>query len=241
MSFDFAELDRRIRALENNKGAILRFGEVVGVDETTGTARVRIADANDMVSGPLRTLQERTLDDQQQDLPDKHSQVACLFSGQGFEQGVILGCVYSTAHPSPGRPAHVWYRKFKDGTELEYDRETHRLTGDVKGWVDMSVDRDVGLKVKQKLTLDAADDVLIKSGKTLTLEGAVSIVLRTPSLAIGGIAGVCRAVMNMALSMVGKLTHEGDYDQTGSHKLSGDVDAGGKVIDQGGNTNNHSH
>jgi phage baseplate assembly protein V len=238
---DFAELDRRLRALENNKGAILRFGEIVAVDEVAGAARVRLPDANNMVSGPLRVLQDRALDDQHQEMPDQGSQVACLFSGQGFEQGVILGTVYSSAHPSPGRPAHVWYRKFKDGTELEYDRETHRLTGDVKGWVDMTVERDVDLKVQQKLTLDVTEDVLIKSAKTLTLEGAVAIVLRTPSLAIGGIAGVCEAIMNMALSMVGKLTHQGDYDQTGSHKLSGDVDAGGRVIDQGGNTPNHNH
>lgn len=241
MGDDFATLERRIKALENNRGAILRWCSVVEVDEKAGTARVKIPDANGIVSMPLRVLQQRTLKDQHQEMPDLHEHVACLFAGQGFEQGIVLGAVYSSQDGSPGKPPHVWYRKFEDETELEYDRETHRLTGTVKGWVDMKVERDVTLMVEQKVILDAKDDVLIKSGKTITLEGAVSIVLRTPSLIIQGISGACNAIMTAAFNLIGKLTHQGDYDQTGSHSLSGDVHAGGSVIDGGGNTNHHSH
>ncbi len=241
MADDFAKLERRLRALEANKGATLRFCEVTAVDEAAGSARVRIPDGEGMVTQPLRVLQQRTLKDQHQELPDIGEHVACLFTGQGFEQGLVLGAVYSSKEPAPGRPPHAWYRKFQDGTELQYDREEHMLSGTVKGEVDLTVEKDVKLIVQQKVTLDAKDDVLIKSGKTITLEGATSIVLRTPSLVMQGISGTCKAAITAALNLVGALTHEGDYDQTGSHKLSGNVDAGGSVTDAAGNTNHHSH
>ena len=237
MGDDFSRLERRIRSLEANRGSILRWGTVTGVDEAAGSARVQIDDAENIVSMPLRVLQRRTLKDQHQELPDLGEHVACVFAGQGFEQGVILGAVYSDKDPCPcpGKDPHVQYRKFEDGTELEYDRKTHRLTGTVKGWVDLTVERDVTLRVDRKVTLEAGDDVLIKSGGTITLEGAASIVLRTPSLIIQGIAGACNAVMTAAFRLIG------DIEQTGSHDLTGNVSAGGTVTDSGGNTNHHSH
>jgi phage baseplate assembly protein V len=235
MGDDFSRLERRIKSLEANRGAILRWGTVTAVDETAGSARVQIDDADGIVSMPLRVLQQRTLKDQHQELPDIGEHVACMFSGQGFEQGIVLGAVYSDKDPCPAHEPQVRYRRFEDGTELQYDRKTHRLTGTVKGWVDLTVEKDVTVKVLQKVTIDADDDVLIKSGKTITLEGGVSIILRTPSLIIQGITGVCNALMTAAFRLLGNL------EQTGDHTLSGNVAAGGTVTDSGGNTNHHSH
>ena len=235
MGDDFSALSRRIKSLEANRGSILRWGTVTAVDEAAGSARVQIDDADGIVSMPLRVLQQRTLKDQHQELPDLGEHVACLFSGQGFEQGIVLGAIYSDKDPSPARPPQVWYRIFEDGTELEYDRQTHKLTGTVKGWVDMTVEKDVTVRVDQKVTVEAKDDILIKSAKTITLEGGVSIILRTPSLIIQGITGVCNALMTAAFKLMGNL------EQTGDHTLSGEVTAGGKVTDSGGNTNHHSH
>jgi phage baseplate assembly protein V len=235
MGDDFSRMERRINALEANRGAILRWGTVTEVDASAGTARVQIDDAENIVSMPLRVLQRRTLKDQHQELPDLGEHVACMFAGQGFEQGIVLGAIYSDKDPSPGREPQVQYRKFEDGTELQYDRKSHKLTGTVKGWVDLTVEKDVDIKVLQKVTIEADDDVLVKSGKTITLEGAVSIVLRTPGLIIQGIKGTCDAVMTAAFRLVG------DIEQQGDHTLSGDVAAGGKVTDSGGNTNHHSH
>ena len=47
---DFAGLERRIRAIEATRPASFRWGEVVAVDEGAGTARVKIHDADGMVS-----------------------------------------------------------------------------------------------------------------------------------------------------------------------------------------------
>lgn len=217
---DYARLERRIRALESARSASLRWGEVTEVDEGSGTARVKLRDADGMVSMPLRVRQSRTKNDQEQCLPDLGEQVGCLFSGQGLEEGLVLGAVYSTMHPSPARPPHVWYRKFSDGTEVEYDRESHQLTAIIKG----------------SAAIEADLDVTIKSKQSLILEGATSIILRTPSLLIQGLLGkACAALMTATLKLKGLL------EQEGSHQLTGDVNAGGSVLDNGSNTNHHSH
>ncbi|MCL2458900.1 MAG: phage baseplate assembly protein V [Desulfobulbus sp.] len=155
MADDFSRLERRLKALEQNRGAVLRWGTVTEVDEKAGSARVKINDADGIVTMPLRVLQRRTLKDQEQSLPDIGEQAACLFAGQGFEQGLVLGASYSDKDPSPGRPPHVWYRKFEDGTELEYDRQAHKLTINVSGAID--------IKASGAITINAAQ-VRIQEG-----------------------------------------------------------------------------
>ena len=155
MADEFSSLERRLKALETNRGAILRWGEVVMVDEKAGSARVKIADADNIVTMPLRVLQQRTLKDQHQELPDIGEHVVCLFAGQGFEQGVVLGAVYSTKDPCPGKDPHVQYRKFEDGTELEYDRKKHKLTALVRGEADVEADGRVYAKAGGEMTMES--------------------------------------------------------------------------------------
>ena len=148
MADEFSRLERRIRDLEANRGAVLRWGTVTGVDEREGSAKVQISDAENFVSMPLRVLQRRTLKDQHQELPDLGEQVACLFAGQGPEQGLVLGAVYSTKDPAPGKPPQVWYRRFQDGTELEYDRQAHSLS--------IAVNGDISIRASGVIKLNAA-------------------------------------------------------------------------------------
>ncbi|MFQ8887757.1 MAG: phage baseplate assembly protein V [Bilophila wadsworthia] len=138
--FDYAQQERRIASLESNRGASLRFGTVTGVDTATGTARVQLPDGDGMVTMPLRVLGRRTLKDKAQALPDIGEPVACLFSGQGLEQGVILGAHYTAKTPSPNQEAQVDYVRYEDGTELWYDRKGHKLTAKVMGDADIETE-----------------------------------------------------------------------------------------------------
>lgn len=138
--FDYAQQERRIASLESNRGASLRFGTVTGVDTATGTARVQLPDGDGMVTMPLRVLERRTLKDKAQALPDIGEPVACLFSGQGLEQGVILGAHYTAKTPSPNQEAQVDYVRYEDGTELWYDRKGHKLTAKVMGDADIETE-----------------------------------------------------------------------------------------------------
>ena len=217
---DLARLERRVQALENNRGASLRFGKVTGVDEKTGAARVKLPDGEGLVTMPLRVIQRRALRDKAQELPDLGEDVAFLSSGQGFEQGCVLGSFFSEGNPAPGKPPHIWYRIFDDGTEIEYDRETHKMK--IKGPCEIEV--------------EAEKNITIHSAKTLTLQGDESIVLATPNLVSGGPGGGAgQAEIN------GDLKQKGNFETSGNAKVGGDVKAGGKIEDSGGNTNHHSH
>jgi phage baseplate assembly protein V len=135
--FDYAALERRLTALENAHHASLRFGKVTGVEG--GTARVQMADGQDVVSGPLPTLQRRVLKDQEIKMPDVQEPVAVLFSGQGHEAGIVLGAYYNPVEKDPEQPAHMEYSRFSDGTVILYDREAHKYYMDIKGDVQAAI------------------------------------------------------------------------------------------------------
>lgn len=155
MTFDMAKLERRLAALEANRGASLRFGTVTEVSEADGTARVQLPDGQNMVSHPLRVMQARSLKDKKQCFPDVGEPVACLFAGQGFEQGVVLGAVYSPKCAAPNQQSGQDYTKYEDGTEIWYDRKSHKLIAKVKG--------DVEAKSTGNICLEAAKEITFKA------------------------------------------------------------------------------
>ncbi|WP_165071077.1 phage baseplate assembly protein V [Desulfovibrio sp. ZJ200] len=170
--FDYATLERRVAALEANRGASLRFGRVVGVEG--GSARVRLDDGQGMVSAPLPTLQRRVLKDQEIKLPDDNEPVAVLFSGQGLEAGVVLGACYSPSAPDPQQARQMDYCRFVDGTVIFYDRAAHKLYASVEG--------DAEIKTRGTITARAEKDILAES--------ATSITLRAPTITLAGLLRV---------------------------------------------------
>lgn len=174
------ELERRLARLEANRGASLRFGEVVSVSPG-GFARVRLPDGDGMVSAPLRIVQRRTLKDKDQCFPDVGEHVACLFAGQGMEQGLILGAVYSTADPAAGQDAHMGYYQYEDGTILSYDRNAHKLVANVQG--------EVEVKATKTATVEAEEGITATTPRQLVLEGGAGVVMRGPTLSFEGAWG----------------------------------------------------
>lgn len=172
--FDLAALERRIAALEANRGASLRFGVVTGVDAANGSARVQLEDGDSMVSAPLRVLQRRSLKDKAQCLPDIGEPVACLFAGQGMEAGVVLGAYYSTQTPAPGRTASHDYTVYEDGTEIWYDRKAHTLIAKVKGDAEVETEGQITATAKQEIRAESALNITLKA-PTITLAGLLRV------------------------------------------------------------------
>ena len=171
--FDYAQQERRIASLESNRGASLRFGTVTGVDTATGTARVQLPDGDGMVTMPLRVLERRTLKDKAQALPDIGEPVACLFSGQGLEQGVIFGAHYTAKTPSPNQEAQVDYVRYEDGTELWYDRKGHKLTAKVMGDADIETEGGITATAKKAIVTESKTGITLRAPH-IRLEGNLS-------------------------------------------------------------------
>lgn len=218
MGFDFAALERRVIALEKNRGASLRFGTVVGHGDDGGSVRVRLPDGEDMVTMPLRVLQKRTLKDQNQCLPDLNEPVACLFSGQGLEQGVVLGAHYSGKCPSPRREAQQDYVRYEDGTEIWYDRTAHKLVAKVQGDAEMEIEGHVSIKARQDVLVESKSRISLKApvialAGNLTQEGydggaATSVLRGSFTVREGGVAVPDRDVTAGRVSLR-RHTHEG--------------------------------
>jgi phage baseplate assembly protein V len=233
MGDDFSKYERRIKALEANRGAILRWATVTGVDEGAGTARVQIADGENMVSMPLRVMQRRTLKDQHQELPDVGEHVACLFAGQGFEQGVVLGAVYSEKDPCPGHEPQVAYHRFEDGTELQYDRKAHKLTGTIKGDVDVTIEGELTVKVNGAIVLESATSILAKAPR-IALAGKLTVTDVSGGAGYSEIHGNTRVLdgglkadKDVMAGSVSLLDHEHEGVEAGRDVSSKPVGGGG--------------
>ena len=206
MSFDMGSIDRRLKALEGNRGASLRFATVSTVQPEKGTVRVVLEDGDDMVSYPLQVLFPRAGKDTVQDMPDVGDRVAVLFSGAGLEAGVVLGGYYSDANAAPSKSSDLFYRRFSDGTELFYDRKTHKLSASVQGDVECTVKGKVNLTAEGTVTMESSSSISLKAPAIL-LSGAIS------SEGHGGGAGT--------FSMKGKVDVEGTVDSTGDMTAEG--------------------
>lgn len=138
---------------------LIRIGIVSSVNETNGTVRVIFDDKDDMVSSELQLL------NYEYNIPEVKEQVLCLFLPNGLQQGFCLGGFYSLINPPPIQNKDVYYKKFSDGTSIQYNKSTKQLT--------------------------------INSDNQIIINGSISV--------------------------------------------NGDINATGSILDEGGNTNHHTH
>lgn len=181
-----AALERRIAILEANPAASLRFGSVTGVEG--GFARVQLPDGQNMVSALIPTVQSRVLKDQDIKMPDTGEPVACLFSGQGLESGLVLGACYSPITPDPGQPSHIDYHRYEDGTEIWYDRTAHKLIAKVKGDVEIETEGQITAKAQKEIHAESEVCISLKA-PFINLSGFLRVTDRDGNAGQGYLLG----------------------------------------------------
>ena len=107
---------------------LIRIGKITSVDEKKHTARVQFTDRDKMVSWDLPVLVPSTVDPQDYCLPVENTDVVRVFLPNGQQQGFVIGAFYTDANPPPITDRKKYLRKFKDGTEIEADKETGNVT-----------------------------------------------------------------------------------------------------------------
>lgn len=138
-------------------------GIVVAIDEVTCKVRVEFPDRDDgdgqtLVSDWLPVGQKKTLGDQEYWLPDLDTQVVCLMD-EHLEAGVVICAIYSDTDAPPVGNKDLYYRRFKDGTIIQYDRAAHKLLADVQGDIEINATgtADVAIGGKTTWTSDKID------------------------------------------------------------------------------------
>ena len=119
---------------------IIRIGRVSSIDVNTNTARVAFSDKDDLVSGNLMIVNRGSMVVLCLMLPNK--------SGQGLNEGFIIGSFFSKEDEPQERSADVRAIKFGDGTVIKHDRKSGSLT------------------------VNAIGDISIIAAGTLTIRGA---------------------------------------------------------------------
>ncbi len=135
----YADLLRRIEALEAALASMIRVGRVVATDPDRATVRVRMPDADGMVSYSLPVLFPKTKRDLWYAMPDIGDHVVCVFLPFGLEAGFVLGAFYSASDEPPVMSQDKSRVTFADGSYLEYDRAEHKFSVYIVGEMDLRV------------------------------------------------------------------------------------------------------
>lgn len=139
---------------------MIKVGIIESFNEENATARVVFQDIN-IKSYDLPIIVKQSQNNKDYWIPDIGESVLCLFLPTGIESGFILGSYYNKKDRPPVTDQNKRTVKFSDGTILEYDRKTHKLTADVKG--------DIDIKATGKVDINANGAITINSGTSITL------------------------------------------------------------------------
>lgn len=116
---------------------LIRVGTVSSVNAAAGTVRVAFAAQDEMVTYELPVITRGSKSNKDYWLPDVDEQVLCIFlpnvSGRGVCEGFVLGTFYSSVDAPAESSVDVHAFKFGDGSVIKHDRNSGKLTINVKG------------------------------------------------------------------------------------------------------------
>ncbi|MCS7317312.1 MAG: phage baseplate assembly protein V [Candidatus Dojkabacteria bacterium] len=112
---------------------MIKLGLVTAIDEAKCKVRIEILDNDKLQSYWLPVLQNNSKDNKFYCLPDIQELVLAVFLDNALEQGFVIGSIYNNKDTVPISNKDKYHIKFKDGTTIEYDRNSHKLLLDVKG------------------------------------------------------------------------------------------------------------
>lgn len=120
---------------------MIKLGLVTAIDESKCKVRIEILDNDKLQSYWLPVLQNNTKDNKYYYLPDIQELVLAVFLDNALEQGFVIGSIYNDKDTVPISNKDKYHIKFKDGTIIEYDRNSHKLFLDVKGDVEIKAQK----------------------------------------------------------------------------------------------------
>lgn len=159
---------------------MLRFGNITEVDPANGYARVTFTD-DGIVSGLLQFLTLGAIKDNFSHTFSINEQVACLMDVNS-EEGVILGALNNDKTPPNNAGDGIFRVKFEDNSVIEYNRNSHEYTLDIKGKINITAHSEVNISAVNA-NVTASTEAKIQA-PVIKLIGAVAV---TGALSVSGI------------------------------------------------------
>jgi phage baseplate assembly protein V len=185
---------------------MLRYGTVSEIDPEKALVRVDFEE-DAIVSFWLAVLVAKSKNDKYFHNPDVGDVVACMMD-EHSENGIILGAIYTAKNKPQIQGEDKTAVVFKDGTEVEYDRENHKLR----------------LKIVGDLTIVCDNDVNVEC-KNATVKADTKVKIDTPNAEFTG-----NIKVSGKADVTGNITGSGNIDANGTIQATGDVKAGGGLI-----------
>jgi phage baseplate assembly protein V len=158
-------------------GAAFKTGVVSARVARPPRVRVRFEDIDGLESHWLPVVVKGSLRNKHYHLPDIGEHVACLMDAR-FEEGVVVGAIYSDEDEPPIDNGECTHVRFGDGTSIDYNRESHTLTIDATGPINISTTGSVHVTAPSATV--TADTIKLDSPQTtctgkLTVTGNVQV------------------------------------------------------------------
>lgn len=164
--------------------ATIHDGIVTQVDEATHSVRCAIPALENMETDWLIVLVQNAYADQDYDLPDEDTLVKCLLDARG-ESGCVIGAVYNAQDKPPVSNKDIWMKRFANGTVIQHDRRTGKVTVDTPS--------EVLVKAGSKVTIDSPET---ETTGNLLVQGSLTYM---GGMTGSGGAGGATAVINGTL------------------------------------------
>lgn len=183
--------------------ATIHDGIITQVDEPTHSVRCAIPALENMETDWLSVLVQNAKGDQDVDLPDEGTLVKCLLDARG-ESGCVIGAVYNEQDRPPVSNKNIWMKRFANGTVIQHDRSTGKVTVDTPG--------EVLVKAGTKVTIDSPET---ETTGNLLVQGSLTYM---GGMTGNGGSGGATAVINGTLKTTGDVVARNisltDHDHT---------------------------
>ena len=175
--------------LQHRLSQLVALGTVVETDYEKARVKVTIGE---WTSTWLPWITSRASNDISWWALEIGEQVLVISPSGDMAQGVVIGSIYQQQEEQQlisdiavEQRQSIHRVKYQDGTTIEYDREKHLLKADVKGDVELLVEKnvtatvtgDVAMTVQGQLTATVTKSAIIKAD-TITLESAGDMTLK---------------------------------------------------------------
>ena len=196
---------------------MLRFGNITEVDPAKGYARVTFTD-DGIVSDWLQFVVMGAIKDNFSHTFSVNEQVACLMD-ENSEEGVILGALNNDKTPPNNAGDGVFRVKFDDDSVIEYNRNSHEYTLDIKGKINISAQSEVNISANSEVNINSTAGEVKVSALNATVTATAIAKIQAPAIQLTG-----------AVAISGALTVGGTITAPGGAAISGDLKATGDVL-----------
>lgn len=179
MSYAATETDRRL-------GNIISIGRIVSVDPSKALARV---DMDGPVTDWIPWSVARAGGDRTWWCPSIGEQAIVASPGGELGNAVIIGFLYQDAFPEPSDDPSIHLTQYEDGSIVEYNKSTKRLTVNVGSGDVLVVCSKATVQASTEVTLDTPTTFCtgnLQVAKSLTMGGAGESASITGNVSIQG-------------------------------------------------------